>query len=321
MIEALAEPLAKRKLSPVDRFGVVSDVVATTEGGLTESTVALEMIAALREEPDYVVWGGLTGGLASLEAVVEDEPLRDQLDRFGHWLVQPNAARLGWEAKPDEPAFDTLMRPLVLQQAVRFDDEAITRQARKLFKEYLEGQSVSPDLRPVLLYAGARHGESDEFDAILDRYRSEQSPQVKISYLSALGRFRKPRLIDRFLDLGLSEDVRPQDIYIIIAWAFRNREARVKAWQWMKDNWDEWIRRYGAGGHMLERFPIYAGSGFATHKMAEEIGEFFDSHPHPATKRPTQQAVEAVELKADWYDRDKLKIQTFLETWERSHPQ
>jgi puromycin-sensitive aminopeptidase len=319
MIKALAEPLAKKTLPAVDRYGVVSDVVATTEAGLTDSTVALEMIAALREETDYVVWGGVTGGLGSIEAVVEDEPLRDQIDRFGHWLVQPNAARLGWEIQEGEPVFDTLMRPLVLQQAVRFDDEDITRQSRKLFKQYLEGQAISPDLRPVLLYAAARHGETDEFEAILDRYRQEQSPQVKISYLSALGRFRKPKLIDRFLELGLSDDVRPQDIYIIIAWAFRNREARHKAWTWMKDNWDEWIRRYGAGGHMLERFPLYASSGFATHDMAHEIGEFFDGHPHPATKRPTQQAVEAVELKADWYDRDKLKIQNFMDTWSKDH--
>jgi hypothetical protein len=70
---------------------------------------------------------------------------------------------------------------------------------------------------------------------------------------------------------------------------------------------------------MLERFPLYASSGFATHDMAHEIGEFFDGHPHPATKRPTQQAVEAVELKADWYDRDKLKIQNFMDTWSKDH--
>jgi puromycin-sensitive aminopeptidase len=318
MIKALSGPLMDGTLSATDRFGIVSDVVATTEAGLTDARVALELIAALREETNYTVWGGVSGGLGSIEATVEDEDLRDKLDAFGKWLVQPNVKRLGWTAREGETAFDTLMRPLVLQQAVRFDDDDVTREARKQFKAYLEGQPVDPDLRAVLLYAAARHGESDEFDAILERYRTEQSPQVKISLLSALGRFRKPRLIDRFLDLGLSEDVRPQDIYIVMAWSFRNRDGRDKAWAWMKDNWDEWIRRYGAGGHMLERFPLYAASGFATHEMAKEIGDFFDGHPHPATKRPTQQAVEAVELKADWYDRDKLKIATFLDKWTTS---
>jgi aminopeptidase N len=149
----------------------------------------------------------------------------------------------------------------------------------------------------------------------LERYRKEASPQVKISLLSALGRFRKPKLVERFLELGLSEDVRPQDLYIVMAWGFRNRDARDKTWAWTKDNWDLFIKRYGAGGHMIERFPTYASSGFASHTMAEEIKTFFEAHPHPATKRPTAQAVEAVELKADWYDRDKLKIRSFMAEW------
>ena len=64
------------------------------------------------------------------------------------------------------------------------------------------------------------------FEAILERYRKEDSPQLRVSLLGTLGRFRKPELIDRYLDLALSKDVRPQDIYIPMAWSFRNRDAR-----------------------------------------------------------------------------------------------
>jgi len=316
MIEALSEPLRRQELSAVDRYGAVGDVFATTEAGVTDSAVALKLLEAMREEPDYVVWGGLTGGFGALESVVEDEQLRDRLDRFGRWLVRPNVARLGWEPKDGEAPFDTLMRPMVLQQAVRFDDEEVTREAKKRFQDYLEGRPVDPDLRPAVLYAAARHGGADEFDAMLERYRREQVPQVKISLLGALGRFRKQDLIKRYLELGLSADVRPQDIYIVVAYALRSREAREQGWQWVKDNWDEFIRRYGEGGHMLDRFPLYAGGGFATHEMAKEIGEFFGTHPHPAIARPVAQAVESVELKADWYERDKAKIEKYVSEWE-----
>jgi aminopeptidase N len=109
--------------------------------------------------------------------------------------------------------------------------------------------------------------------------------------------------------------VRPQDLYIVMAWGFRNRDGRERTWEWFKANWDLFVKRYGAGGHMLERFPIYAASGFATHEMAKQIKDFFEARPHPATKRPTAQAVEGIELRADWYERDKLKIQSFLDEW------
>jgi puromycin-sensitive aminopeptidase len=319
MIAAITKPLKDGTLGATDRFGVVDDVFAAIQAGEMSSEVGLELVEALREEANYIVWVAVAGGFGSLEAVVEDEPLREQLDRFGRWLVMPNVERLGWEAKEGEPAFDTLMRPMVLQQAIRYDDEATTREARKRLKAFLEGQPLNPDLRPVVLFAAARHGGTEEFEVILQRYRTEDSPQVKIGFLAALGRFRKPALIKRFLEFGVSEEVRPQDIYIVLAWGMRNREARELTWEWVRKHWGMFLERYGGGGHMLDHFPTYVGAGFATHERAAEIKAFFEAHPHPAIVRPTAQAVEAVELKADWYDRDKLKIRTFADKWETGH--
>ena len=317
MVDALAKPLRDDAFDEIDRFGIVDDIVAGAEAGITDAGAVLKLVGSLREEPSYPVWSAVAGGLGSIEGIVEDEALRDRLDAFGLWLVQPNVKRLGWVPKADENVFDTLMRPMVLSQAVRFDDETVTAEARTRFEQYLAGEAVDPDLRPVALYAAARHGGSGEFDAVLERYLREESPQVRISLLGTLGRFRKPELIDRYLELALSKDVRPQDIYIPLAWSFRNREARFTTWEWVQANWEEFVKRYGDGGKMLDRFPHYAASAFATHKMANEIKDFFESHPHPSTSRATPQAVETVELKADWADRDMGKIREFVTEWRR----
>jgi len=319
MIAALTPPLAARTLGAADRFGMGSDVMATTEAGLTPSSVALTLMAALRNESDYVVWNAIGGGLGSLISVIEDDALRGRLERFGQWLVEPNVARLGWSAKDGETTFDTLMRPIVLQQAVRYDNPEVSAEAKRRFDQYMAGGEVAPDLRPVMLFAAARHGGAEEFEAILERYRQEAVPQVKMSLLGALGRFRKPELIKRYLEFALTDEVRSGDIHIVLAWGMRNRDARDATWQWVKDNWELWLSRYGSGGHMLEHFPLYAAAGFATHDIAIEIGDFFASHAHPATKRPAAQAVEAVELKADWCDRDMADVATFLDKWEAAN--
>lgn len=317
MVKALEQPLHEGKLDETDRFGLVEDIVAGAEAGLTDAGVVLKLVESLRDEPAYTVWSAVAGGLGSVEGIVEDEALRERLDTFGRWLLQPNVKRLGWEPKAGESVFDTLMRPMVLSQAVRFDDEAVTTEARKRFEQFVAGEPVDPDLRPVALYAAARHGGAKEFDAILERYRKEQSPQLRISLLGTMGRFRTPELIERYLKMALSKDVRPQDIYIPLAWSFRNREGRDLAWAWVQENWDEFVRRYGDGGKMLDRFPHYAASAYATHEKAAEIKDFFESHPHPSTSRATPQAVEGVELKADWADRDMDKIRAFVKDWEK----
>ncbi|HVQ44656.1 MAG TPA: M1 family metallopeptidase [Candidatus Saccharimonadia bacterium] len=318
MIEALTAPLHTRELAVVDRFGIIGDVTAATEAGVTTSTALLKLVAALRDEPNYVVWTGVSGALGDLSHAVEDAALRERLDHFGHWLVGPNVKRLGWEAADDESSFDTLMRPLVLQQAIRFDDETVVKEAKTRWAAWMDGAETDPDVVAALLFAAARHGGEHEFEAMQSRYEREPVPQIKLGLLGAMGRFRQPALIARYLAYALTEAVRPQDLYIALAWGMRNRDGRDATWQWVQDHWNLWLERYGAGGHMLEHFPLFVGAGFATHAKAAEIRDFFDSHPHPALGRPTDQAVESVELRADWADRDAAAVAAFLADWEQA---
>jgi puromycin-sensitive aminopeptidase len=313
MISRLMPPIEQRKLGASDRFGVVSDVFATIEAGLTPSTLGLELLEAMIREDNFVAWSGVSRALSTLMAMTSDDKVWNALEKFAGYLVAPNARRLGWDPKPGEVPFDTLMRSAVLTQAVRYGDQPITQKALVRFAEYVRGGQLDPDVRNVVLYSAARHGSASDFEMMLDHYRSETSPQVKISLLSALGQFQDADLISRYLEFGLSPEVRPQDIYIIVATAFGNRLARELAWTWVKEHWGEFIRRYGAGGHMLERFPLVVASAFATRSMAAEFESFFSTRMHPAIKRPVAQALESIEVKASWYLRDGKSIALYLE--------
>ncbi len=316
MLTALQAPLADGTLNGTDRYGVVSDIFATTQAGLTSSSVALKLLATLRRETDYVVWTGLSGGLGSVLHLVDDGDVRRRFERFGAWFTKPALDRLGWTATKDESTFDTLMRPMVIQQAIRFDDEAATAEANARFAHYLKDGSIDPNLRAAIYYAIARHGGETEFDTFLELYRKEAVPQVKLQLLASLARFRKPKLISRALELGLSKDVRSQDTIYTVAYSLMNRDGRDLAWQFVQDNWPEFLKRYGSGGHMLENFPSYVGMAFTSHAKADEVKAFFAARPHPAITRPVAQAVESINLSADWYERDHQAIEQFLTDWE-----
>jgi puromycin-sensitive aminopeptidase len=193
------------------------------------------------------------------------------------------------------------------------------KEGQKRWQAWMDGAETDPDLVGTLLFAAARFGGTTEFDAMFERYQNERVPQVKNAILGAMGRFREAAVIEKYHAVALTPAVRPQDMYLVLAWGMRNRDARDATWKWLRDNWDLWIERYGSGGHMLEHFPLFVGSGFATHEKAAEIKDFFATHPHPALGRPTAQAVEAVEIKADWFDRDKDAIREFLNGWQKQH--
>jgi aminopeptidase N len=317
LLKPLQAPLAAGQINPTDRVGLVSDQFATTEAGLTSSAAALELLRTLRAEQHYVVWGELAGGLGGLLGIASDDDTYHRLERFGHWHIQPNLTRLGWEPKRDEPVFDTLMRPLLLQQAIRFDDEAVTTEARRRFMAFHKGEATHPDLLSSLSMAVARTGDASDFELLLQHYQQETAPQLKNTFLGALGRFRQPELVSRTLEMSLDpEVVRPQDTILVLATLMRSRDARELAWKFIRDKWPVLLERYGAGGHMLEYIPQFVGGAFATHDKAKAVGEFFAANPHPSIARPAAQAVEAINLKADWYERDQAEIRTFLDSFE-----
>jgi len=109
-IAQLLPLMERQELSVIDRYGIIGDLYATAQSGLSSSRLALDATAALAREPDYTVWQSLSGGFEALIDTVEDDSLRQRLNDFGHQLVAPNLARLGWSPTVD---FDGLVRLLV----------------------------------------------------------------------------------------------------------------------------------------------------------------------------------------------------------------
>jgi puromycin-sensitive aminopeptidase len=319
LIQALKPALEAKHLSPADRFGVVSDVWAATASGRIDSGNALQLTEALRAEPEYLPALAVYGSVGELLAVVEDDALRHQLEQFGQWLSEPNYERLGWDVRPNENHFDTLLRPIVLQQALRFEVTGAKEQGLKRFSDYAAGGELDPNIRSAVLYAAARFGDATHYEQLFKLFRAEISPHTRQAQLVTLGRFRIPELAHRTLKLALSEGVKSQDLVYAVSGVARTREHRELAWEWFKQNWDELVRLFGDGGHMLDRFPELAAGTFATHEAAKMIADFFAAHPHPAITRPVAQAVEGIEMRADWFERDREKVADFLKHFEPPH--
>ncbi len=319
MLAALKPALQSGELDARDRVGIVQDIVATTEAGLTSSQVLLELVATLRNETNYAVWSALADGLGGLLAITDDETLRRQLEQFGAWFVQPNLERLGWEPATDESAFDTLLRPLVLRLAARFELPAVLKEAKHRFTAFAAGKGGNPDLYTAIFYAVARTGDATQFNQLLELYRNESIPQLKLNLLSALCNFRQPELVDRVLKLSLSKEVREQNLIYVVAGVGSNREGREAGWQFVQDNWTFFLERFGDGGHMLDYFVKLGAGGFVSAAKAGEVQSFFAAHPHPAITRAVAQTAESILLKADWDSRDHEAIGHWLTNWHSGH--
>ena len=122
--------------------------------------------------------------------------------------------------------------------------------------------------------------------------------------LLSMARFQNKDILKKTLDLSLSSEVRSQDTVILVSSVAGNTDGRDLAWNYIKDNWAEFDKRYGAGGFAMMRLVSITG-GFATLEARRDVEEFFQRNPVPSATRTIQQSLERIDLNVRWLERNR----------------
>ncbi|MBI4233622.1 MAG: M1 family metallopeptidase [Chloroflexi bacterium] len=304
-VEALELPAS-------DRLGLQDDAYALVRAGFVPATRFLSLVTAYVNESDASVWLDLSASLRGLEGLLSDEPYHLQFVTFARDLYRQIVPRVGWDPRPGEGLLDALLRSTVLGQSGHFGNTQVVQEALRRFDRFLEDpSSLIPDLRAVVFSLVAQQGGRRLYDTLWDRERRASSHEEKMRFLGALTRFPDPGLLQETLERSLSIDVRSQDAVFVVTGVAANRLGRGLAWEFVKANWGEFDRRYGAGGFAIMRLISLTG-GFTTRDRAREVEEFFWDHPVPAAHRTVQQSLERIRLNVAWLGRNRRDLGRWL---------
>ncbi|MEC8857218.1 MAG: ERAP1-like C-terminal domain-containing protein, partial [Chloroflexota bacterium] len=223
-------------------------------------------------------------------------------------LFRPAARNIGWDSEANEGHLDALLRSTVLTQAGSYLDPDVTAQATERFQKYLEDrESLRPHLRGVVFALAAQSGGKDVYDQLWQLDGETDLAEEKIRLLMSLSRFQQPELLSAALNDSLSDKVRSQDSITLVASVAANPKGRDLAWQFVKNNWAEFDRRYGGGGFGLMRL-VSICSHFNSQEKADEVDSFFAEHPVPAAERTIRQALERIRLNIKWLEQNRQEM-------------
>lgn len=306
-LKELAPKLSSKDFPVVDKFGVLSDTFDLIKSGKLSSVAGLELITNLQNETDMAVWDGMLDGLGSIMGIADDEGM-DALEQFGSWLAKPRFDQLGWEPKAGESHFDALLRPRLIGLVGR-GDEATLNKARELFES---GEDIHADMRGSVYALVARYGDTDTYEKFYKMYKATEDQEEQGRLTRAMAQFKQPELAQRTLTFGLSDEVRAADSIRPVLGVVLNRYTGDIGWKFIQDNWETIVKRYGSGGHLLTYFVDSIGGAFCTQDKADEVKEFFATHEAKGAERKVKQAIERIELKAAWRERDLESIKNYL---------
>lgn len=309
-------------LDPAERLTLVSDQWALVRVGEVPATTFLDLASSLASEQDHFVLDEVVSRLGAIEHRFVADADRPLLQAFIGRLLLPAADRLGWAPSGPEAETDDvrLLRAAVLRATVLLARiPQLVAEAEHRFLGLLADPNsrtgtpagqLDPNLLDVVVIAAARSADETRFATLLDRARNELDPVSKRRFLHALARVETPALLERAVELALTDTVPMQDFTSYLSVLLTNRATRELAWSLIRDRWDV-VRTKASSPMLLRRLVEGLGSLTERHHL-DEVRAFLERHPIEAARQAISQTLERMQIDASVAERLRPEIASWL---------
>jgi alanyl aminopeptidase len=245
-VRALFEPARWRTLDAAARVGLVDAAWAQLRAGALPVESFLALLGRVRDERDRVVLDAISSGLTALLSHHATPETRPRLRALVATVFRPSLARLGWTPRPQDTEDDKLLRRAAISVlgSVALDPPTLA-EADRLARRYLEDPaSVAPDVALQVLPVASLRGDNARVDALLARLRAPGiTPQERTALQTALVTFTEPAVLQRGLDLVLTDAVRQADVTRLLWVAATHPDRRAVVHPWIRAHYDGIVRR------------------------------------------------------------------------------
>jgi aminopeptidase N/puromycin-sensitive aminopeptidase len=281
-------------LTPTERISLIGDEWAQVRANKATVGDYLNLVDALKADPNAEVLSGALGGVNTIYERVAATP--EEKAALAAWIrstYAPQYARLGSPSDNDSPNTRELRARLFGILGNYGKDPAVLAQARKIAQEYLANPaSVDATLGQTALAIAARNGDAALFDQLQKVFETSTNPEFQEGALRLLAQFEDPALVERALDYAASGKVRNQDAAIQFAIALQIDENRDQAWKYIQTHWDKVQAQLTTemGGYLVS-----STGGFCSVAGRNSVKQFFSSHKVPASGQALNHAIEHID--------------------------
>lgn len=239
-------------LSPIERFGLLSDLWASALNGSIELKSYLRQSYKSKTETDKNVWTVLIGSINYLNQIV-GKSHRACLREYACQLVMPALEQIGisdqsvsGKKSASNDAVKEQLRGMLFTVAGTYAEvDEIVDAAKTLYAKYKKSRtSVSPALAAASVSVLAYHGDEALYKDFVQQFKKASTPQEEERFMYALGGFRNRELLAKTLEKTLNGEIRTQNAPYVVRTVMLNPWGRELAWSFMKENWDKMMKIY-----------------------------------------------------------------------------
>ncbi|HEY1606043.1 MAG TPA: M1 family aminopeptidase [Allosphingosinicella sp.] len=205
------------RLKPIDQIGLLADNWSLGLGGYESPALALDMVAAAPADANPALYGRMIGVFDQVHGLYAgDAAHQAAIAHYASARLGPVLRRIGWRARPSEPANEAVLRSNLIAALGAWGDPATVGEANRL---YAAGDplATSGPLRTTILAVVARNIDAAGWDRLHEAAKAERNPLVRAQLYRLLGAANDPALAQRALDLALTDEPGPTTSPNIIA--------------------------------------------------------------------------------------------------------
>jgi puromycin-sensitive aminopeptidase len=292
------------ELGAVERYGLVDDAWASLLAGTIGTPEFLALVRSFAEENDLSVWQRIIGCLTALDRIVPEDD-RDDLRAFVRALLGPALRKLG-DRRADEPDRTSALRAALFEAlGTTGADEQVRARARTVLESGWEAPPDDADLFDASVRIVAEVGGDATFDEYLARADKAATAQDELRYLGALAAVPEPELVQRYLELMLTDRVRSQDAPYLIRRVLAQREHARAAWDFIHREWTAMNQRYPSNSiaRMLEGVRTISDP-----TLAADVDAFVAEHPVPQGAKTVAQHLERMHVSVALAEREAGRL-------------
>jgi aminopeptidase N len=302
--------VAGTELTTAERITLLRDEAALVGSGQENMTTYLDLVAAVSQDGQRAVLESYAPTLDYINSYVlpgtESGPFRAWVQSN----FKPMIAKIGWTPGASENAdTHTLRGDLIHVLGLVGEDPETIRRSTTMAEQYLKDtNSVDASMAKDVLSVAARYGNEALFEQYINAMRKMRSPEEYYNVGGALADFRDPKIVERVLELSVSDEVKNQDAAHLIAATLSNPDIQKQAWDWLKTHWPAVEKKTTmSSGPAI----VSATRWFCSAEMRDDVQNFFSEHKVPAAERALKQSQEGI----DSCIKRRPRLQTELAEW------
>ncbi len=284
-------------MATADRLNLINDAWAMALAGRAPVARYLDLVSTVADDPAFAILDQIVWTLGTIDALQRGRPGEAAFHAWACHLLQPQLARLGWDAKPGEKELDGRRRSAVIGLLGSFGDPTVLTEAGKRFDGFVaKPDSVAGDLRDTVFRLVGRDADATRWEKLHALGRAEVSTEQKRSIYRALASVRSSELAGKTLAIALTDELPPKLATQLVYQVGTDGAQPELALAFAKGNFGALLSKLGSLD--ANKFFPFVFRPFTDAARADELEAFAKAKLTPAAAPQVAKVADEIRYKA-----------------------